>query len=115
MSQTPSDFLEQLCATLQQRLPAKGGDPKQSYVAKLLANGPDAFLKKIAEESGELIMACKDQKNDKIIYEVADLWFHSLVALTYYGLSASDIIQELSRREGTSGLAEKAARQSTGV
>lgn len=106
-----NDILSQLDATIASR---KGADPASSYVAKLLAKSPDAPLKKIAEEAGEFIMACKDadagQDKAKIVYEAADLWFHSLVALAHYGLSAQDVLTELARREGMSGIAEKAAR-----
>ena len=107
-----SDTLTQLSSTIASR---KGADPNSSYVAKLFAQAPDAFLKKVAEEAGEFIMACKDadagKDKNKIVYEAADLWFHSLVALAHYGLSAQDVLAELARREGLSGIAEKAARK----
>lgn len=114
MSQ-PTEFdskriLEHLEQVLQSRLPANGGDPSGSYVAQLYHKGEDAFLKKVAEESAELIMACKDADQNKIIYEAADLWFHSLVALTYYGVRPEQVLNELARREGLSGLVEKASR-----
>jgi phosphoribosyl-ATP pyrophosphohydrolase len=84
-------------------------------VARLLHKGPDAFLKKIGEEATEVVMAAKDADHGgdtaKVVYEVADLWFHSMIALAYYGLSPADVIAELQRREGTSGLEEKAMRQ----
>lgn len=102
--------LKHLEQVLESRLPANGGDPNSSYVAKLYHKGEEAFLKKIAEESAELIMACKDADQDKIIYEAADLWFHSLIALTYYGVKAEQVLNELARREGLSGLVEKASR-----
>lgn len=102
--------LEHLERVLESRLPANGGDPNSSYVAKLYHKGEDAFLKKVAEESAELIMACKDADQDKIIYEAADLWFHSLLALTYYGVKTEQVLNELARREGLSGLVEKASR-----
>ncbi len=106
-----NNTLEQLSATIASR---KGADPSSSYTAKLLAKAPDAPLKKVAEEAGEFIMACKDAQaggdQNKIVYEAADLWFHSLVALAHFGLSAEDVLAELARREGTSGIAEKAAR-----
>ncbi len=105
-----SDILSRLADTIESRLPANGGDPAQSYTAKLLAKGPDAFLKKIGEESTELVMAAKDGAPDKIIYETADLWFHSLVALAHYGIRPETVLAELARREGVSGLAEKASR-----
>ncbi|MBL0251586.1 MAG: phosphoribosyl-ATP diphosphatase [Polaromonas sp.] len=113
---TSNDSLNQLGRMLESR---KGGDPESSYTARLLHKGPDAFLKKIGEEATELVMACKDadhggQSADlkaKIVYETADLWFHSMVALTHYGLSPQDVIAELDKRVGTSGLEEKASRK----
>ena len=104
-------LLARLADTLESRLPSKGGDPGSSYTAKLLARGPDAFLKKIGEEATELVMASKDGQNDRIIAETADLWFHCLLALTYYGLRPEDVFAELARREGLSGLVEKANRK----
>lgn len=106
-----ADTLSRLSATINSRHPDNGGDPSTSYTAKLLSKGPDSFLKKIGEEATELVMAAKDNNKDQIIYETADLWFHSMVALSYYGLDASDVLAELARREGLSGLAEKAARK----
>ena len=103
-------ILKQLEQVLESRLPANGGDPSSSYVAKLYHKGEDAFLKKVAEERAELIMACKEADQNKIIYEAADLWFHSLVALTYYGVKPEQVLNELARREGLSGLVEKASR-----
>ncbi|NYT84393.1 phosphoribosyl-ATP diphosphatase [Pollutimonas harenae] len=108
-----SAILARLADTLESRLPAKGGDPASSYTAKLLAKGPDAFLKKIGEEATELVMAAKDNTPDRIVAETADLWFHSLVALAYYGLRPEQVLAELARREGVSGLAEKASRPQT--
>lgn len=102
--------LTELVATLKSRLPKAGGDPDSSYVAKLYAKGPDAFLKKIGEEATELVMAAKDENHQSIINETADLWFHSLVALTYYGVDPSEVFAELAKRQGVSGLAEKASR-----
>lgn len=107
---TANDILARLADTLESRLPKNGGDPASSYSARLLSKGPDAFLKKIGEEATELVMAAKDESREKIIYETADLWFHSLVALAHYGLRPEDVLNELARREGTSGIAEKAAR-----
>ncbi|NYT68302.1 phosphoribosyl-ATP diphosphatase [Pusillimonas noertemannii] len=107
-----ADILFRLADTLATRLPAQGGDPDASYSAKLLARGPDAFLKKIGEEATELVMAAKDNAPDRIVYETADLWFHSLIALAHYNLRPEDVLRELARREGTSGLAEKASRGS---
>lgn len=104
------DLLARLADTLATRRPDRGGDPKTSYVAKLLAKGPDAFLKKIGEEATELVMAAKDGQPERIISETADLWFHCLVALTHYNLRPEDVLAELARREGLSGLEEKANR-----
>jgi phosphoribosyl-ATP pyrophosphohydrolase len=109
---TSNDSLNQLARVLESR---KGGDPESSYTARLLHKGPDAFLKKIGEEATELVMACKDVDYggdaQKIVNETADLWFHSMVALAHYGLSPQDVIAELDRRVGTSGLEEKASRK----
>lgn len=85
-------------------------DPATSYTAKLFAKGPDSILKKIGEESAELIMAAKDGKPDSIVYESADVFYHVLALLAFYGLSAEDVLKELQRREGTSGIAEKNSR-----
>ena len=107
--------LARLAAIIESRKPANGGDPQASYVARLLHKGPDAFLKKIGEEATEVVMAAKDADHggdaSKIIYEVADLWFHSMVALAHYGFSPADVVAELVRREGTSGIEEKALRK----
>lgn len=103
-------LLARLADTLESRLPAQGGDPQASYVAKLYQRGPDAFLKKIGEEATELVMAAKDGRPDRIVAETADLWFHCLVALTHYNLRPEDVLAELARREGLSGLEEKARR-----
>ena len=117
MSATPSttDTLDRLAAVIESRLPAHGGDPEASYVARLLHKGPDAFLKKIGEEATEVVMAAKDAdhggERQKIVNEVADLWFHSMVALAHYGLAPRDVAAELARREGTSGIEEKALRK----
>ncbi len=109
-----NDSLARLAATIESRKPAHGGDPQASYVARLLHKGPDAFLKKIGEEATEVVLAAKDVDHGadkaKLVYEVADLWFHTLVALAHYGLAPADVLAELERREGTSGIAEKAAR-----
>lgn len=110
-----SDALARLAAVLESRKPANGGDPSTSYVARLLAKGPDSFLKKIGEEATEVVMAAKDVDHGgdkaKLVGEVADLWFHSMVALAHYGLSPADVVAELERREGTSGIEEKALRK----
>jgi phosphoribosyl-ATP pyrophosphohydrolase len=109
------DALARLAAVIESRKPAHGGDPEKSYVSRLLHKGPDAFLKKIGEEATEVVMAAKDVDHgadkSKIVYEVADLWFHSMIALAHYGLTPADVITELARREGTSGIEEKALRK----
>jgi phosphoribosyl-ATP pyrophosphohydrolase len=101
------EVLDRLSETL---LARRHADPDTSYTAKLLANAPDAILKKIGEESAELIMAAKDGKRLNIVWEVTDVWFHTLVLLAHYGLSAEDVLNELRRREGISGIDEKASR-----
>lgn len=88
----------------------KNSDPQQSYVAQLLHKGEDKILKKVIEEAGEVLMASKDKHPEHLIYETADLWFHSMVLLTHHGLRVEDVLQELARRQGLSGLEEKAAR-----
>lgn len=103
------DILQRLTETLEAR---KGADPESSYVARLYSKGLDAILKKLGEEATETVMAAKDGQNEKIIYEVADLWFHSLILLASRGLSAQDVLNELARREGMSGIEEKASRKS---
>lgn len=102
------DVLQRLARTLAERKEASTGS---SYVASLYAKGTDAICKKVAEEAAETIMAAKDGENSHLVYEVADLWFHSLVLLAHFGLSADDVLNELARREGVSGIAEKAARK----
>lgn len=101
------DVLERLATVIESR---KGMDSEKSYVAKLFKKGPDGFLKKVGEEACETVMAAKDADPKKIIYECADLWFHTLVMLSYYDLSPKDVLNELARREGLSGLYEKASR-----
>jgi len=112
---TSQDALARLAAVIESRKEANGGDPQASYVARLLHKGPDGFLKKIGEEATEVVMAAKDADHGgdktKIVYEVADLWFHSMIALAHYGLTPADVIDELQRREGTSGIEEKALRK----
>ena len=116
---TSNDSLQRLARIIESRKPAQGGDPESSYVARLLHQGPDAILKKIGEEATETVMAAKDidhggatpELHAKLVGEVADLWFHSLIALAHYGLSPADVIAELERREGTSGIEEKALRK----
>ena len=112
---TSIDTLQRLAEVIESRKPANGGDPEKSYVARLLHKGPDAFLKKIGEEATETVMAAKDVDHGgdpaKLIYEVADLWFHSMIALSHYGFTPADVVNELARREGLSGLEEKALRK----
>ena len=107
---TASDILARLADTLDSRRPDRGGDPQTSYVARLLARAPDAILKKVGEEATELVMASKDGIDERIIAETADLWFHSLVLLTHHQLRPEQVLEELARREGLSGLVEKAGR-----
>ncbi len=110
-----TDALARLAAVIESRKPINGGDPEKSYVARLLQKGPDAFLKKIGEEATETVMAAKDLDHGadpaKLIGEVADLWFHSMIALAHYELTPADVVAELERREGLSGLEEKALRK----
>jgi len=110
-----SDPLARLADVIESRKPANGGNPDASYVARLLHKGPDAFLKKIGEEATEVVMAAKDCDRGgdpaKLVGEVADLWFHCMIALAHYGLKPADVIAELQRREGLSGLEEKALRK----
>ena len=112
---TSNDSLQRLARIIESRKPTHGGDPATSYVARLLHQGPDAFLKKIGEEATETVMAAKDVDHGgdpaRLVGEVADLWFHSLIALAHYGLSPADVSAELERREGTSGIEEKALRK----
>ena len=112
---TSNDSLARLAAVIESRKPSQGGDPQASYVARLLHKGPDAFLKKIGEEATEVVMAAKDLERGgdaaQLVGEVADLWFHSMIALAHYGLAPADVIAELERREGMSGLEEKALRK----
>ncbi len=100
--------LARLAAAIEAR---KGADPAVSYVAKLFARGEDAILKKIGEEATETVMAAKDGDKIRLTAEVADLWFHCLVLLARHGLGPADVLAELARREGVSGIAEKAARE----
>ena len=105
------DVLARLAAVIASR---RGGDPSSSYVARLLANSPDAVLKKIGEEATETVMAAKDGDRDRIVAETADLWFHCLVMLAHFDLAPADVLAELARREGLSGLDEHAARKDDG-
>ncbi|HID44651.1 MAG TPA: phosphoribosyl-ATP diphosphatase [Chromatiaceae bacterium] len=102
------DTLQQLAKVLKER---KSAEPDSSYVASLYHKGLDAILKKIGEEATETVMAAKDGDRDKIVYETADLWFHSMVLLAHVDLGPEDILKELERRFGLSGLEEKASRK----
>ncbi len=107
--------LSRLAAVIESRKIENGGDPATSYVSRLFAKGDDAILKKIGEEATELVMAAKDARVDgdtsKVLYECADLWFHSLVMLAKFDLTPQQVLDELARREGVSGVEEKAARK----
>jgi phosphoribosyl-ATP pyrophosphohydrolase len=113
MTNASEAVLARITDLLETRLPSRGGDPAASYVAKLFSKGPDAALKKIGEEATELVMAAKDRQPERIVSEMADLWFHCLVVLTENGLRPEQVIAELARREGISGLQEKASRPKT--
>jgi phosphoribosyl-ATP pyrophosphohydrolase len=104
---TERDILRRLAATIEAR---KEGDPGASYVASLNAKGLDAILKKIGEEATETVLAAKGGDKLQVVKETADLWFHCLVMLAWHDLTPDDVLAELARREGTSGIAEKAAR-----
>ncbi len=111
MSSTPTwdaATLTRLADIIESRL---GGDPERSYVARLAARGPDAILKKIGEEATETVMAAKDGVAERVVSEVADLWFHCMVLLASRGLRPEQVLAELEKRAGTSGLDEKAARK----
>ncbi len=117
------DALSRLAAVIESRKPARGGDAASSYVARQLERAPDAILKKIGEEATEVVMAGKDLSHQlamgastdacrtRVVAEVADLWFHCLVALSHFDLHPDDVVRELERREGTSGIEEKALRK----
>ena len=118
-----NDALSRLAAVIESRKPARGGDSTASYVARLLERAPDAILKKIGEEATEVVMAAKDLSHHLaggtsadacrtlLVAEMADLWFHCLVALSHFDLHPDDVVRELERREGTSGIEEKALRK----
>jgi phosphoribosyl-ATP pyrophosphohydrolase len=103
-----NDTWARLAAVMESR---RGGDPDKSYVARLFSKGTDAILKKVGEEATEVVMAAKDADRARIVGEVADLWFHSMVALAAFGLQPADVLAELERREGLSGLEEFALRK----
>ncbi len=110
-----SDILQRLADIIETRKPAKGGDPATSYIARLFDKGDDAILKKVGEEATEAVMAAKDVRHgdaaDKLVYECADLWFHSLIMLAQFDIQPQQVLDELARREGLSGIEEKANRK----
>ena len=109
-----SETLKRLSEVIESRKAVNGGDPATSYVARLFSKGDDAILKKIGEEATETVMAAKDARvsgdKSKVLYECADLWFHSMVLLAQFDLTPQDVLNELARREGLSGIEEKASR-----
>jgi phosphoribosyl-ATP pyrophosphohydrolase len=105
---TSQDSLARLAAVIDER---RSADPTRSYVARLFAKGEDAILKKVGEEATEVVMAAKDGDRARIVGEVADLWFHTMIALAAHGLKPADVLAELERREGLSGLEEFALRK----
>lgn len=126
MNQEPTrnDILTRLANIVESRKPVNGGDPATSYVARLFEKGDDAILKKIGEEATEVVMAAKDARNApnmanagnldhaaNLVYECADLWFHSLIMLAQFDLGPQQVLDELARREGLSGIEEKAGRE----
>jgi phosphoribosyl-ATP pyrophosphohydrolase len=102
-----ADLLERLASTIEARLKA---DPATSYVASLAAKGEDAILKKVAEETAETLLAAKEGDKLHLIRETADLWFHCMVLLAWHGARPADVLAELARREGVSGIEEKKSR-----
>ena len=114
MGANAGDVFERLAQMIASR---KDADPASSYIARLLSKAPDAALKKVGEEATEFVMACKDaelessaEDRERVVAEAADVWFHMLVALSRYDLTGVDVLNELARREGLSGIEEKAAR-----
>ncbi len=103
-----NDILDRLTETIEAR---KQASPETSYVAKLFSRGEDAVLKKVGEEATEVVLAAKGGDKTHLVYEIADLWFHCMVLLARNGLQAQDVLNELARREGVSGIAEKASRK----
>jgi phosphoribosyl-ATP pyrophosphohydrolase len=102
------ETLERIAATIEER---KRADPQSSYVAKLLSGPEDALLKKVGEEATETVLAAKGGDRLQLVHETADLWFHSMIVLARHGLGPGDVLAEMHRREGISGLDEKAARK----
>ncbi len=115
MNINEAQTLQRLAGIIESRKQANGGDPATSYVARLFVKGDDAILKKIGEEATETVMAAKDARvsgdASKLLYECADLWFHSMIMLAQFDLTPQDVVNELARREGISGIEEKAARK----
>ena len=113
------DILDRLAAVVESRKPSQGGDPEKSYVARLFSKGTDTILKKVGEEATETVLAAKDlaasptsaEARQALVGELADLWFHCMIALAQHGLQPQQVIDELARREGLSGLEEKALRK----
>jgi phosphoribosyl-ATP pyrophosphohydrolase len=103
-----TDILQRIAASIEER---KGGDPEKSYVAKLFVLGEDAMLKKIGEEATETVLAAKSGDRLHLVRETADLWFHCMIVLARHGLGPNDVLAEMQRREGISGIDEKAARR----
>lgn len=103
-----TSILSRLAQAIEAR---KGADTASSYVAQLMAKGNDAILKKVGEEAAETLLAAKDGDKLHIVRETADLWFHTLVMLSFHGLGPDDVLAELHRREGISGIDEKASRR----
>ena len=108
MDRMDLDILQRLTETLEAR---KQASPESSYVARLFSKGEDAILKKVGEEATEVILAAKGGDKTHLVYETADLWFHCMVLLAKHGLSAEDVLNELARREGLSGIVEKESRK----
>ncbi len=110
-----SDILHRLAEIIESRKLDAGGDPEKSYVSRLFQKGDDAILKKIGEEATETVMAAKDVRNGspstKLVYECADLWFHSLIMLAQFDIKPQQVLDELARREGMSGIEEMANRK----
>ena len=110
-----TQILQGMSNIIESRKLVNGGDPATSYISRLFAKGDDAILKKIGEEATETVMAAKDARvsgdTSKVLYECADLWFHSMIMLAQFNLTPQDVVGELARREGISGLEEKAARK----
>lgn len=109
------DILSRIASVIESRKLENGGDPQKSYVSSLFAKGDDAIMKKVGEEATETVMAAKDIRNNlpagKLVYECADLWFHTMVLLAQFDLTPDDVLKELARREGMSGIEEKASRK----